>query len=70
MTSKLLEIEGTWEEILSQADQFKGHRIKVTILDQEELEPSPEDSFRQAWQEIKEGKVRPISELWEGIDAE
>jgi hypothetical protein len=34
------------------------------------LNLSPEDSFRQAWQEIKEGKVRPISELWNGIDAE
>jgi len=70
MTSKFLEIEGIWEEILQQADQFKGHRIKITILDQEDLNLTPEDSFRQAWQDIKEGKVRPISELWDGIDAE
>ncbi|WP_373479902.1 hypothetical protein [Geminocystis sp.] len=70
MTSKLLEIEGTWEEILLQGDQFKGHRIKITILDQEDSITTPEASFRQAWQDIKEGKVRPISELWDGIDAE
>jgi hypothetical protein len=70
MTSKLLELEGTWEEILLQSERLVGHRIKVTILPDEELTPTPEDSFRQAWQEIKEGKVRPISELWEGIDAE
>ena len=25
-------------------------------------------SLRRALQEVKEGKTRPISELWEGID--
>lgn len=70
MTSKQLELEGTWEEILLQADKLAGHRVRVTIISDDEFKPSPEDSFRQAWKEIKEGKVRPISELWEGIDAE
>ncbi|MEY3866447.1 MAG: hypothetical protein RLZZ338_338 [Cyanobacteriota bacterium] len=45
-------------------------KIRITLLADEESQPSPEDSFRQAWQEIKKGKVYPISELWEGIDAE
>ena len=33
------------------------------------LKPA-EMSFRQGWQEIMTGQTRPVSELWEGIDAE
>ena len=62
--------ELTGEQILLQADKFAGHRVRVAILNDDESNPSVEDNFRQAWQEIKEGKLRPISELWEGIDAE
>jgi hypothetical protein len=28
-----------------------------------------EDSFRQGWKEAMAGETRPISELWDGIDA-
>lgn len=28
------EIEGTWEEILSHADELAGHRVKVIVLDE------------------------------------
>lgn len=28
------------------------------------------ESFRQGWKEVKEGKTRSIAELWRGIDAE
>lgn len=82
MTSQVLEIEGTWEEILAQAAKFAGRRVRITVLaneeeeaslssnDDEETLPSPEESFRRGWLEIKTGKTRPISELWEGIDAE
>ncbi len=31
---------------------------------------SAEDSFRQGWKETLAGETRPVSELWEGIDAE
>lgn len=31
---------------------------------------SAEDSFRQGWKEAMAGETRPLSELWEGIDAE
>jgi hypothetical protein len=33
------------------------------------LKPA-EASFRQGWQEAMTGQTRPVSELWEGIDAE
>lgn len=67
--TRQIEIEGTWEEILAQSDQLAGHRVRVIILP-DEASTSPEDSFRQAWQEVKMGKVQPISDLWDGIDAE
>jgi len=33
------------------------------------LKPA-EASFRQGWQEALAGQTRPVSELWEGLDAE
>ncbi|WP_330204715.1 hypothetical protein [Cyanobacterium sp. Dongsha4] len=68
MTSKPLQIEGTWEEILLQGEKLAGHRVRVTIINDHEINSSPEDTFRNSWKEIKEGKIRPISELWKGID--
>lgn len=65
-----LEIEGTWEEILAQGDQLAGHRVRVTILSDEDEEISPEESLRRGLQDMKEGRLYPISELWDGIDAE
>ena len=32
------------------------------------LKPA-EASFRQGWKEAQAGETRPISELWEGVDA-
>jgi hypothetical protein len=31
---------------------------------------SAEASFRQGWQEAMTGQTRPVSELWDGIDAD
>lgn len=31
---------------------------------------SAEESFKQGWLEALRGETRPVSELWEGIDAE
>ncbi|NCO74203.1 MAG: hypothetical protein GW856_02930 [Cyanobacteria bacterium] len=51
-------------------------RVKVILLVSDENESDPDDtpveeikaSLRRALQERKEGKTRPISELWERID--
>jgi hypothetical protein len=32
------------------------------------LKPA-EESFRRGWQEVLYGKTRPVSELWEDLDA-
>lgn len=51
-------------------------RVKVILLISEDDKSDPDDtpveevkaSLRRALQEAKEGKTRPISELWERID--
>ncbi len=68
MTSELLELEGTWEEILAQAAKFADRRVRVIVLTNEPLK-SAEDCFRQGWHEAMTGETVPLSELWEGIDA-
>jgi hypothetical protein len=69
MTSPLLELEGTWEEIVAQSELLAGRRVRAIVLPEEQPQ-SPEDSFRQGWYEAITGQTIPLSELWEGIDAE
>jgi hypothetical protein len=37
MTPPRLELEGTWEEIITHAATLAGHRVRLTVLD-----PTPE----------------------------
>jgi len=67
MTAQVLELEGTWEEILAQAAKFAGRRVRVIVLAEEPLK-SGEDCFRQGWKEAMTGDTVPLSERWEGID--
>ncbi len=30
--------------------------------------PSAEDSFREGWSDVIQGKTHPIDELWDGVD--
>ncbi len=83
---KAVEVTGTLDDkgqlFLDQPiENFAPSRVKVIVLFPEvaeEVEEDPDDtpieeikaSLRRALQEAKEGKTKPISELWEGIDAE
>lgn len=67
MTAQVLELEGTWEEILAQAANFADRRVRIIVLAEEPLK-SAEDCFRQGWHEAMTGETVPLSELWEGID--
>jgi hypothetical protein len=42
MSSKLTEktIEGTWDEIVGHADEFNGHKLRLTILPDEPVKKS------------------------------
>jgi hypothetical protein len=35
MSTPVLEIEGTWEEILARAAELAGHRVRVTVFPSE-----------------------------------
>ncbi|KOR35714.1 MULTISPECIES: hypothetical protein [Planktothricoides] len=50
MTTKPLEIEGTWEEIVSHADALAGCQVRVTVLSNPTQSPSPDNPapFRPA----------------------
>ncbi len=58
------EIQGIPEEYLP-------NLVQIIRLFRESvaLKPSVE-SFRQGWEEAQTGVTRPISELWDGMDAE
>lgn len=68
-TTRLLEqvigeIEQTPHEYLPSLLQIiRLFRESVTLK-------SAEESFRQGWQEAMTGNTLPVSQLWDGIDAE
>ena len=35
MTSKILQLEGTWEEILTHTSELAGNKIRVTVITNE-----------------------------------
>jgi len=44
--------------------------LEIVRLFRESVTLKPaEVSFRQGWKEMLAGETRPVSELWEGIDA-
>ena len=50
---------------------FLDTQITQTKLSNEHIVLKPaKECFRQGWQDVMTGIIQPISELWEGIDAE
>ena len=49
-------------------------RVIVVLTENEEVQDevleSPEESFRQGWYDAMIGNTLPISQLWQGIDAD
>ena len=46
-------LEGTWEEITRHADELRGHKLRVTILDNAYV-PSPNRKAKEAMRRIEE----------------
>lgn len=64
---KLELLDLPWDEIADRA------LVKVIVMveeDDDEILDSPVESFRQAWQEVKAGKVTPIEHLWNQVESE
>jgi hypothetical protein len=47
------EIEGTWEEILSHAEELAGHRVKVIVLDEPQV-PTPNPDADNLYERLKD----------------
>jgi hypothetical protein len=49
MSMPLLELEGTWEEILAHAPALAGRRVRLTVLsDEPQTAPAKPPAFRPA----------------------
>ena len=58
-------------EIKDTPEEYLPNLLQIVRLFRESVALKPaEDSFRQGWKEALAGETRPVSELWEGIDAE
>ena len=58
-------------EIKATPKEYLPNLLQIVRLFRESVTLKPaEASFRQGWKEALIGETRPVSELWEGIDAE
>jgi len=58
-------------EIEETPQEYIPNLLQIVRLFRESVALKPaEDSFRQGWKEAMTGETRPVSELWDGVDAE
>lgn len=58
-------------EIKEVPKEYLPNLLQIVIVFRESVALKPaEASFRQGLKEALAGEIRPVSELWEGIDAE
>jgi hypothetical protein len=64
-------LEQVIQEIQQTPQEYLPSLLQIIRLFRESITlKSAEESFRQGWQEAITGNTLPISELWDGIDAE
>ena len=51
-------------------DTHNSHNIEIREKVIAEVEQTAEESFRQGWYEAITDNTIPVSQLWDGIDAE
>jgi hypothetical protein len=70
-THKKTVLEETIQEIEQTPQEYLPNLLQIIRLFRESVTlPSAESSFRQGWKETMTGNTIPISQLWDGIDAE
>jgi len=58
-------------EIKQIPEEYLPNLVQIVRIFRESVSLRPaEDSFRQGWKEALSGETRPVSELWDGIDAD
>ncbi len=59
------------DEIKQIPEEYLPNLVQIVRIFRESVSLRPaEDSFRQGWKEALAGETRPVSELWDGIDAD
>ncbi len=59
------------QEVKSVPEEYLPNLLQIVRLFRESVALKPaEASFRKGWAEALAGETMPVSELWEGIDAE
>ena len=67
----LINEEEIVREIHLIPDEYLPNLLELIRLFRDSVTLKPaQQSFRKGWQEASSGNTRPISELWDGIDAE
>jgi len=71
MTGQASAVERQFvREIRQTPQEYWPNLLQLIRLFRESVTLKPADaSFRQGWLEAMAGQTRPISELWEGVDA-
>ena len=71
MASNNVVLDAVMQEIEQTPPEYLPNLLKIVRLFRESVPlNSAEESFRQGWHEAMTGQTIPLSELWEGIDAE
>ena len=64
-------LEQAIQEVQQIPQEYLPNLLQIIRLFRESVTlKSAEDSFRQGWQEAMTGNTIPVSQLWDGIDAE
>jgi hypothetical protein len=59
------------KEMRETPEEYHPNLLQIVRLFRESVALKPaEASFKQGWQEARMGQTRPVSELWEDIEAE
>ncbi|MCP5104085.1 MAG: hypothetical protein GY950_11935 [bacterium] len=59
------------KEMRETPEEYLPNLLQIVRLFRESVTLKPADiSFRQGWQEVQLGQTKPVSELWDGIEAE
>jgi len=58
-------------EVKDLPEEYFPNLLQIVRLFKESVTlKTAKESFKQGWREAKEGKTRPVAELWEGVGAE
>jgi len=70
----MIQPDATYHKVLEEVEKIPSEYLPFLLEMMQAFRksitlPTAEESFRQGWQEALRGETRPVSELWEDINA-